>query len=601
MDELHQKALSLPLLPGVYMFYDADGNVIYVGKAKLLKNRVTQYFHRSADMSPKTAKMVSAAARLEYIVTASEFEALMLECQLIKQYKPRYNILLKDDKGYPFIRLDRRKEYPVFEVVNRRSDDGAEYFGPYGGRSIAFSVIESVSEALKLPLCSKKFPRDIGKDRPCLHYRTGRCYGVCTGKQDKAHYRDLIDQAVTIINGGYKELSQKLQEDMEAAAEKLEFERAAILRDRISAISRLDTKQKIVSRDRGATDAVGYFIGESKMALSVLSIRGGIVASQRVQTFAYSLREECADIFSEFIIRYYSSASLLPDRILIPTAFEDMELLGRLLSEAAGRKVSFELPQRGLNRKLLDMAESNARAETERTTTESEKVGFALSELARIALLPSPPKKIESYDISNTGSDSIVASRIVYLDGRPDKSLYRRYSVKSISAPDDCAAMKEIISRRLKHTEDPLPDLILTDGAAPQASSAVEALSEAGLTTAVLGMVKDDRHTTRALVTPSGQEIGLSSTPAVFALVAGIQNEVHRFAITYHRAKRSKKAVSSALTSIPGIGKARALALMKKFGSLNAIKKADVSALSEVVPAPAAVAVYDYFNGDEHK
>lgn len=601
MDELHEKALSLPLSPGVYLFSDRDGVIIYIGKAKALKNRVSQYFHKSAGLSPKTARMVASACKLEYIVTASEFEALMLECQLIKRYKPRYNILLKDDKGYPFIRLDRRQPYPAFEVVNRRQSDGAEYFGPYGGRGTAFSVIDAVSEALSLPLCAKKFPRDIGRDRPCLHFRTGRCYGVCTGRFDEKYYRDRIDEAVMIINGGYEELAASIKTDMETAAVELQFERAALLRDRLAAVNRLDTRQKIVSRDRGSTDAAGYYIGDSKIAVAVLSIRGGIVAAQHVQLFPITGRDEAPGIFAEFMAQYYASSELPPERILIAHEFEDMELLAQLLSESAGHQVRFEFPQRGVNHQLLEMAENNARTEAERTTSDEERSAFALSELARIASLPSAPDKIESFDISNTGSDSIVASRVVYCAAKPFRSLYRRYAIKSLSAPDDYAAMREVLSRRLSHADDPLPGLFLIDGGAGQASAALAALSEAGADVPVLGMVKDDRHTTRALVTPSGEEIGLSSNPAVFALVAGIQNEVHRFAVTYHREKRARKGLSSSLTDIPGIGKSRAAALLKTFKSLAAIRAASLEQLSAVLPAPAAKAVFERFNGDENK
>jgi excinuclease ABC subunit C len=601
ISKLRQKALSLPALPGVYLFSDKDGTVIYVGKAKALKNRVTQYFHEN-NPSLKARVMVENARSLDYIVTSDEFEALILECSLIKRHKPKYNILLKDDKGYPFIRLDPREEYPTFQIVPKKADDGALYFGPYGGRNVAHDVIDCICSALALPVCSRVFPRDIGKERPCLHYQTKKCYGPCRQEEDPAKYKELISQAILYLEGKYDDLVSELTRKMEEAAEALEFERAAFLRDRISNVSRLRERQKIITGSKGLVDAVGYFVGETKIAIAVLSIQNGTVAGSDVRTLKLSSKAEAPEIIEAFLKQYYPGSGRIPDRILTAHRFGDAELLQKLLCDESGKKVELICPRRGVNYSLLRMAEENARQEVLRTTSSEELSSFAVSELTRLTGSSSPLLRIEAFDISNTGGSDIVAAMAVFENGRPDKASYRKYAIRGKTSQDDYFAMAEVLTRRYgKAAEkaEKLPDLILIDGGAGHVDTAKRVFSELGVEPFFLGMVKDDRHRTRALVTPDGQEIGLNASPAAFSLVAAVQEEAHRFAVTYHRQKRSKSAVGSELDSIPGIGKARRAALIKRFKSLKAVRAASVAELAEVIPSNAAAAVHAYFHDGE--
>lgn len=601
ISKLREKALSLPTLPGVYLFSDRDGVVIYVGKAKALKNRVSQYFHVN-NPSLKAHVMVENARSLDYIVTSDEFEALILECSLIKRHKPKYNILLKDDKGYPFIRLDPREEYPTFQIVPKKAGDGALYFGPYGGRNVAHDVIDCICSALALPVCSRVFPRDIGRERPCLHYQTKKCYGPCRAEEDPAKYKELISQAVLYLEGKYDDLVSELTRKMDEAAEALEFERAAFLRDRIANVSRLREKQKIITGSKGQVDAVGYFVGETKIAIAVLRIQNGTVAGSDVSTLKLSSKTEAPEIIAAFLKQYYPGSDRIPDRILTAHRFDDAELLQKLLCDESGKKVEIICPKRGINYSLLHMAEENARQEVLRTTSSEELLSFAVSELTRLTGSAAPLLRIEAFDISNTGNADIVASMVVFDNGRPDKSSYRKYAIRGKTSQDDYFAMAEVLTRRYgKSVEkaEKLPDLVLIDGGEGHVDTAKRVFSELGIAPFFLGMVKDDRHRTRALVTPSGEEIGLNTSPAAFSLVAAVQEEAHRFAITYHRQKRSKSAVGSELDAIAGIGKTRRTALIKHFKSLKAVKAASVEALTEVIPSNAASAVYAYFHGEE--
>ncbi len=598
-NELKEKALSLPLSPGVYFYRDGAGNIIYIGKAKVLKNRVSQYFH--SNRSPKTDLMIRHARSLEYTVTADEFEALVLECTLIKQYKPRYNILLKDDKGYPFIRLDTRQLYPRFTVVNKKTADGAEYFGPYGGRGVAFGVIEAVSNALTLPLCSKVFPRDIGKARPCLHYQTGRCYGPCREGESALKYRELIEKARYILDNKYTELMDQLKAEMEEAAGQLKFEKAAALRDRYLAVSALSERQKVFTDLKGDVDAFGWYSGQVRSSFSVISLHKGVICRTRTESFKTS-PEDFREAIPEYIRRFYTAnPELIPDRILLSSEIEETELTERLFTELRGKKCVLHAPKRGVPRQLMSMAEENAKGEVLRTTEKAELSDRSVSELTRICGAAAPLRVIEAFDISNTSGDQCVASMVRFVNGTPSKNAYRKFNIKTFSGQDDYRAMAEVICRRYSDESAELPDLLLADGGAVHANTVRQVLNGLGRSAFVLGMVKDDRHRTRALVTPDGEEISLAASPPAFSLVTAIQDEAHRFAITFHRQKRSKKLISSALENIEGIGQKRRARLLKHFGSLKAIKAASLEELEALLPADVAQRLYSEYHKQNEK
>lgn len=604
-DELRQKANDLPLQPGVYLMMDKTGRVIYVGKAKKLKNRVSQYFQDTASHNEKTRRMVSQVDHFDTIFVRTEFEALVLENSLIKRHQPRYNILLKDDKGYPFVRLNKDAAYPRLTMVSRAADDEARYFGPFGGRHETRLAIEAVCGALKLPTCARQFPRDIGKERPCLNHHIGKCDGFCIeGGPDQAEYNRRMEQAVRIFSGHYRQLAEELRQEMEQAAESLEFEKAAALRDRIRAISVLGKTQQVIAGVCADTDVWGVYIGQVRCGCSVLHIEGGDLLSREVDVFPAAEESE-GDILSAVLRQYYLGKAVLPREICVPALPEDQEAMEALLQQTCGHKVTFRVPQRGQRMELLHLARRNAREEVERITSDAERVNRTLEELGALAGLSEGPRRIESYDISNTGASDMVASMVVFAEGKPLKRDYRRFQIKTLEHPDDYAAMREVLSRRFQRYKDgdekfsELPDLILMDGGRQHAAVAEEVLRRFGLQVHVLGMVKDDRHRTRALMTAAGQELSIQHSPPLFAFVGRIQEEVHRFAITYHHEKHTRSAVKSRLDGIPGVGEARKKQLLKRFGSVKAISQAELSMLEAAVPKTVAQAVYAHFHQAE--
>ena len=605
-EELKQAALSLPYEPGVYLMKNAAGTVIYVGKAKKLKNRVSQYFQDTAAHNAKTRKMVSNVDHFETIAAATEFEALVLECSLIKHYMPKYNILLKDDKGYPYLRVDLREDYPVITLATRVTDDGARYFGPYGSRGRTQQVIDALRTTFRLPGCSKKFPRDIGRERPCLNHHIGRCDGFCRPDgPGQAEYQARIRQAVRIFSGHYRQLTAELQQEMEQAAEELNFEKAAALRDRIRAISVLGKTQQVIAGVCADTDVWGVYPGQVRCGSAVLHIEDGNLLGREVEVFSAAADQEEADILSAVLSQYYLDRQALPREILVPCELEDMDTFAALLTGRAGHRVILRVPQRGERAELLRMARRNAREEVERITSDAERTGKTLEQLGTLAGLAEAPRRLESYDISHTAGQDMVASMVVFADGRPLKRDYRRFQVKTLDHADDLRAMEEVLERRFRRYLEgdkhfaPLPDLLLMDGGQLQAEAACHVLERLGLTVPVLGMVKDDRHRTRALVTPQGQELGIQQSPPLFALVGRVQEEVHRFAITYHHEKHTKSALTSRLDGIPGVGDVRKKALLKHFKSVRAIEQAELLQLEAVLPKAAARAVYDHFHKEE--
>ncbi len=597
-DELKDKALSLPYAPGVYIMRNKDDKVIYVGKAKKLKNRVSQYFQDTASHSPKTRIMVSKIHHFDVIVAASEFEALVLECSLIKRYLPKYNILLKDDKGYPYLRLNMKDIYPSITLVSKLAEDGAEYFGPYGGRAVTHDVMEAIRLTLKLPGCHKQFPRDVGKDRPCLNYHMNQCAGWCQTNKSCVEYRETMEQARQLLKGNYAEVAGQIKKQMLAAAENLEFELAASLRDRLNAVETLGQKQLVTAGTLADTDVVGYAETEVKACFAVLHFSGGNLLDKDYEVFPRP--DDKLEAVSSLIKQYYLSRSLAPKHVLLPFELEDSDLFAELLEQQLGRRPKLRVPQRGDNVRLVELANKNAYEEAERLTDKEERVGATLALLGKM-LAMEPPKRIESFDISNISGTDIVASMVVYQDGKPRKSEYKRFRVEGLTDQDDYASMHQVVKRRFAHYQAgdkgfaEAPDLLLIDGGVNHANVAVDALRELGLSFPVFGMVKDDRHRTRALVTPQGQEIRIDNNQAIFSLIGNIQEETHRFAITYHRQLRSKRLRYSELDGIPGIGPKRKQELLKQFKSLAAIGRATLPELERLLPKDAAAAVYHHF------
>ena len=595
---LLNKANQLPLLPGVYIMLDAKGEVIYVGKAKKLKNRVSSYFH--GDHLPKVAAMVEKVADFQVIVAGSEFEALVLENSLIKRHKPHYNILLKDDKGYPFIRMDRREAYPRMEISARAEKEGADYYGPFGGRNQSREIIDAISKALLLPDCSRVFPRDVGKERPCLNYHMEKCAGWCLRDASAEDYRSRCEQAVLILEGKSGELVTLLRAEMEQAADELRFERAAELRDRIRAIEGLQNHQRVIATAFNDTDAIGFVRG-ARSCFTVLHFVEGDLAGKDVEMLDEPLEEDEYAV-AELVRQYYMiEGSNRPKTILLPCDIDGREELEQLLGEQSGRRVYLEVPKRGERLRLVESARINAREEILRRTTVEQRRNKTLEWLQRALELDTFPHRIEAFDISNLGSMGIVAAMTVFQDGRPRKSAYRKFRIRDLETQDDYASMYQAVMRRFQRYLDgdekfaPLPDLLLIDGGDVHTATAERALADLGLQVPCFGMVKDDRHRTRALMTSDGREIGIAGNQAVFSLIGNIQEETHHSAITYQRHLRNETFASS-LDEIEGIGPKRKNDLLLHFRSLRAIREADVEALKAVLPQSAAAAVYRYFH-----
>lgn len=603
-DELKEKAHALPLKPGVYIMQDRHNTVIYVGKAKALKNRVSQYFMDSSAHTEKTRVMVSQIDHFDVIIADSEFEALVLENSLIKRHQPHYNILLKDDKGYPYIRLDLDAPYPRFSLNNKIREDGARYFGPYASRSGTQDIVSALQAALRLPTCGKNFPRDIGKERPCLNYHMGRCAGFCRPETPKSLHDEAVRQAVALLEGKYQSVLDALTQEMEQASEELRFERAAELRDRRKAIELLGKRQKVVAGIAADTDVIGFFRGTAKSCFVVLHYSGGDLVAKDMELLTEPVEEEGAEAVSALLRQYYAPRARLPKQIFLPCELEDGEALRQLLEENTGCKTALLTPKRGEKAELVRLADENAREETARATTREERTRKILVLLGKMLNLPGPPRRMEAYDISNQGAQDIVASMTVFADGRPLKRDYRRFQIKGLENPDDYASMDQVLTRRFRHYLDgdekfaDRPDVLLIDGGAGHAAVAEKALAGMGLSIPVFGMVKDDRHRTRALITSDGREIGIQSNQAVFALIGQIQEETHRFAIEYHRKLQNRRVKRSELDDIPGVGPARRAALLKKFKNVRAIRAADLESLAGAVPRDAAQAVYDWFHGE---
>ena len=603
--ELYEKAKKLPLLPGVYIIKDRTGEIIYIGKAKRLRLRVSQYFREGVPHEPKVTRMIEHAYSFDFIVTTSEFEALVLECSQIKLHSPKYNILLKDDKGYCFIRVDKGP-YPKITAELQKQDDGATWIGPYMSSFAVREMVETAQDAFRLHRCNKQFPRDFGKERPCLNYHIGKCMAPCTGKISEAEYAECVDGAVRLIRNGKNEILRILRRRMEEASEALEFEKAALARDQINAIEKVSAGQRVVQSTIKQADVFSFVAAHGAVCAAMLAFREGRLVDKNEFTFPDTT--DAQEVREEFLARFYSGGRQIPRLILLDKLPESAPELEQMLSNQAGRKVVLSVPQRGDGPRLVQMATLNA---SESLTLRSGRVSREerlLDEVAKTLGLEKPPTVIESYDISNWGEGTSVAGMIVFENGKPKKSGYRRFKIKTVAGTDDFASMAEVLWRRAyeyanegKGQFSIKPDLILLDGGKGQLSAVTTALAGTAFEDVpTFGMVKDDRHRTRAIVSKDG-EIAISMHRSVFAFISSIQDEVHRFSIDYQRKAAKKKTFSSTLMQIPGVGQATAKKLLRTMKTVHAISIATPDELIEKagLPTRTADAVWAYYHPKE--
>ncbi len=604
---LRKKAMSLPLRPGVYIMKNDKNEIIYIGKAKALKNRVSQYFGSQEGHTVKVRRMVGNVEDFDYIVTDSEYEALVLECSLIKQHTPRYNILLKDDKGYSYVRISA-EDYPRIKMVRRTEDDGAQYMGPYTSGTAVREAVDEACRIFRLPTCGKKFPRDFGKGRPCLNYSIKQCMGVCRGRVSKEEYGEALSQALEFLRSDTDTTIKKLTQQMEECAENLEFERAAKLRDRISAIRKIREKQKVVMTRIEEQDVIAAAVSGNTACVEIMRYYDGRLYEREHFLFEDPPAPEV--LRGEFIARYYSSRDRTPPRIFTDIKPEETELLERWLTEKRGKKVTVSVPMRGEQVELVAMCRKNAAEHLSIMRGKFGDMTETLNDLMGMLGLSKVPEYIESYDISNTAGEGNVAGMVVFRDGRPLKSAYRKFKIKGFAGQDDYASMREVITRRLDEYlahkgEDgfgTLPDLILLDGGEQHVAAIKPIIDSYALSIPVFGMVKDQKHRTRA-ISAVGEEVAIAKNRRVFTLIGTIQEEVHRFAITYHRKTRAKGITGSSLTEIEGIGQARAKALLKHYKTITAIKNSSEEELSAVpgMTKTAARAVYKAYHESDTK
>ncbi len=596
---LREKAATLPLSPGVYIMKDRTGKVIYVGKSRAIKNRVSQYFHESGQNSMKTDAMTAHIFDFDYILCDTEIEALTLENSLIKLYTPRYNIKLKDDKSYPYLKATVGEEFPRFLMTRKREAGKAKYFGPYTSTATVYGIISAMQKTFGLPSCRHTFPKDRGRIKHCVYRQIG-CIAPCDESVTPEAYREAFMQAVSFLSGDYKKIIDALNEKMLFAAENMAFEAAAAYRDRIRAIEKLEEKQKVVASPDTERDIIAWYAGDPFSAICVFYIRAGKLIDSEI--FYFSGGEILdTDAIASFLCELYARREYVPREInpADPISEEDSAVLTELLSEKAGVKITFRTPQRGETRRLCDMAKENAAARAAEYAKSFEKDEKSLVRLAALCSLETVPTRIEAFDISNFGDEAITAGMVVYENAKPKKSDYRLFSIKSTETRDDYASMREAVRRRLSHLSDEgakIPDLILIDGGENHRAIAAEEVALAGYTIPVFGMVKDDFHKTRALVGEDG-EISIAAEQAVYTLIYNIQEEVHRFTISKMTAKKRKGQTTSVLEKIDGIGEAKAKALLQAFGGLAAIKKATAEELCAVRGITEKIAnnIIEYF------
>ena len=623
MFNIEEELKKLPARPGVYIMHDADDTIIYVGKAISLKNRVRQYFQGSRNLGIRKEQMVEQIARFEYIVTDSELEALVLECNLIKEHTPKYNILLKDDKTYPFIKVTVGEDYPRIQIVRRVKKDKSRYYGPYSSAMAVKDVVELTTKLYRLRTCSRNLPRDIGKERPCLYHQIHQCDAPCQGYISKEEYKKKVDELLDFLNGNHKGILKELEEKMLAASQEMNFEDAAQYRDLIQSVKRIGERQKITDQHGEDKDVVAVAQDGEDAVAQVFFIRGGKLIGRDHFYLKVAKEDPRAQIVSSFLKQFYAGTPFIPKEIMIQEEIEDREVISQWLEKRRGRKVHIRIPKKGTKEKLVELAQRNAELvlnqDKERIKREEGRTIGASKEIAGMLGLPQM-ERVEAYDISNISGFQSVGSMIVYEKGRPKRSDYRKFRIKSVQGPNDYASMEEVLTRRFVHGLDEqearrkenldeefgsftrFPDLIMMDGGRGQVNIALEVLGKLNLQIPVCGMVKDDKHRTRGLYY-NNKEIPIDRNSEGFKLITRIQDEAHRFAIEFHRSLRSKGQVHSILDDIPGIGPARRKALMKQFPGPDKIKEASVEELKAVpsMNERAAEAVYGFFHKEQEK
>ncbi len=617
-DFQHQLKI-LPDKPGVYIMKNSLGEVIYVGKAKVLKNRVRQYFQNSKNHSEKVRAMVKNIAEFEYIVTDSEMEALILECNLIKKYSPRYNIALKDDKFYPFIKITTNEDFPRVYVTRNFAKDGNRYFGPYTNGTAVYEVMGLIKKLFPLRTCKKAIVEGGEPTRACLNYHINLCKAPCAGYVSKAEYWEMIDEIINILNGTDTSIIKKLKLEMEKAAEELEFEKAAKIRDRILAIELISEKQKMFTVKEGDEDFIDLYTDEKDGCAQVFFVREGKVTGREHFMIENISDDPVKEVISSFIASFYGGTAQIPKTIYVPEEIEDQELIEKFLTEKRGSKVWIKVPKKGDKKNLLDMVRNNAKIMLdqfkEKMVEEKELNKSALTELADVLGLDSLPARIEAYDISNIQGVDSVGTMVVFENGKAKNSDYRRFKIKSVKGPNDYESMREILSRRFSHGLEEVnkikernleyskgkfcifPDLIMMDGGKGQVNIALEVLKDFGIEIPVCGLVKDDKHRTRGIIF-NNEEILIRRGSGLMNLITRVQDEVHRYAITYHRSLRDKRTLHSILEDIPRIGEKRRRNLLMKFGSIDNIKKASMEELLDTpgIDKRAAESIKQYFS-----
>lgn len=616
--EYHLK--NLPDKPGVYLMKNSLGEVIYVGKAKILKNRVKSYFQNSKNHSEKVRVMVKNIAEFEYIVTDSEMEALILECNLIKKYSPKYNILLKDDKFYPFIKITIKDDFPRVFVTRNFAKDGSKYFGPYTNGAAVYETINLIYKIFPLRTCKLAIKENGDKVRPCLNYHIKKCFGPCGGHISKAEYGKMITDIIDVLSGKETYVTKMLKTEMEQAAENLEFEKAASLRDKILAIEAIVEKQKIFKTMEGDEDFINIEQDEKDSCIQIFFSREGKVIGREHFIFENTANESLAEILEEFIASFYGGTAKVPKTIYVP-AVNEVELMEEYLTIKRGSKVWIKVPQKGQKKDMLEMVKNNAKITLEKFKDkylrDKEINRISLEELQNLLELDEWPLRIEAYDISNIQGVDSVGTMIVFEEGRSKNSDYRRFKIKTVKGANDYDSMREILTRRFNHGLEEIraiqerdlklsagkfstfPDLIMMDGGKGQVNIALEVLESLNINIPVCGLVKDDKHQTRGIVY-NNKELIINRSSNLMQLIRRIQDEVHRFAITYHRSLRDKRTLHSILDDIPNVGEKRRRALLMKFGSVDNIKKASIEELLETpsIDKKSAESIYIYFNGN---
>ncbi len=581
MFDIKVELKKLPREPGVYIMHGENDEILYVGKAISLKNRVSQYFQKNAK-SPRIEKMVSKIKWFEYIIVDNEVEALVLECNLIKKYRPPYNVMLKDDKTYPYIKVTLKETFPRVFITRNFLEDGSKYYGPYTDGYAVKETLDFIKELFPLKVCKKDFKEPSKNNRPCLNFHIKKCLAPCRGDVSVEEYREMIEQVCNFLDGHYDSIVKRLTEKMNAASENMKYEKAAEIRDKIYAIKKVSEKQKMNTLSNDESDVIGVNIIGDAANIELFTVRNGKLVGREKYSFKDIDGVYEGEIVESFIKQFYANRFYIPRNILVRNEFEDKELIEEWLTNLKGSKVTVNVPKRGEKNRLLEMAEKNAHE----TFKSEDKTINPSGLLARLIGLPRVDK-IEAYDISNIGNSDIVGGMITFINNKPQKSLYRRFKIRTTDEQDDLKCTYEVVFRRFSNTQtcdesfSVLPDLILADGGAGQVSAIERALNDTGYSVPVVGMVKNSKHQTKALLV-NGRNIQLSKYPEIFKFIYEIQEEVHRYAITYHRILRSKSLSKSALDDIEGIGEIRKKELLKRFGSIEGIKKASVEEICEI-------------------